>query len=532
MSASKHTPKKNACPPPEAAAASAMYAIIFLGAGSMSMLVGEKTGLSWKAVDFLTQPVPLARDVYRGGRIGRQTMDRCVKVMEDFGALIREYGEGIDLQVRFLATNILQDVSNMDTFINRLHIASGLRLRVIDDGEMTRLIYMGVRDLLEQNAELQKKRVLVVHVGPGNTRILLFERGRITRYSSYRLGTHRTGEAVGEVEYGDSEAELALLREHIRSQVDQIGHDFGHSGKPDTLILLGDEIQRLQRRGHAATTFESMDALARSLAELSFEQRMTEYETDFSSVGSLLPAVLINLSLAKSICPEHILVPIRDYEIEFLSSLVASASEEDALQSEVLHFASLLADRYKVDRGHSKQVAALCLSLFDQLADLHRLGAHDRLLLHVAAILHEVGTYINPKRHHRHSQYIILNSEIFGLSRPDVELIALLARYHRHGAPTTDEPSYAELEQPDRLRVQKLAAILRVADALERSHAQRIRDFKIRYNARRLELLVPGIHDITIEDMAMRLKGDLFSDIFGYDIAIVPMGATPDKRRA
>lgn len=530
MSASKHTPNLNAASP-AGGAKTAMHAIIFLGAGSMSMLVGEKAGAHWKVLDFLTQPVPLARDVYRAGRISRHTMDRCVKVMEDFGTLIREYGEGTGLQARFLATNILQDVSNMDTFINRLHIACGLRLRVIDDGEMTRLIYMGVRDLLEQNAELKKKRVLVVHVGPGNTRILLFEKGRITRYSSYRLGTHRTGEAVGEIEYGDSEAELALLREHIRSQVDQIGHDFGHGGQPDTLILLGDEIQRLQRRGRSCTTIESMDELARSLAELSFEQRMTEYETDFSSVGSLLPAVLINLSLAKCIGPEHVLVPMRDYEIEFLGSLVASASEEDALQGEVLHFASLLADRYEVDRSHSRQVAALCLSLFDQLADLHRLGAHDRLLLHMAAILHEVGTYINPKRHHRHSQYIILNSEIFGLSRPDVELIALLARYHRHGAPTTDEPSYAELEQPDRLRVQKLAAILRVADALERSHAQRIRDFKIRYNGRRLELLLPGIHDITIEDMAMRLKGDLFSDIFGYDIAIVPMGAVPDKRR-
>lgn len=510
---------------PEPAREAALHAIIFLGAGSMSMLVGEKAGRDWRVIDYLTQPVPLARDVYRGGRISRHTMDRCVKVMEDFSTLIREYGQGAELQVRFLATNILQDVSNMDTFINRLHIASGLRLRVIDDGEMTRLIYMGVRDLLGQNAELQQKRVLVVHVGPGNTRILLFEKGRITRYSSYRLGTHRTGEAVGEVEYGDSEAELALLREHIRSQVDQIRHDFARNGKLDTLIMLGDEIQRLRRRGHDCMSIEGMTKLARTLAELSYEQRMTEYETDFSSVGSLLPAVLINLSLAKSICPGQILVPERDYDIEFLSSLVASASEQDALQGEILHFATLLADRYKVDRGHSKQVAALCLSLFDQLADIHRLGTHDRLLLHMAAILHEVGTYINPKRHHRHSQYIILNSEIFGLSRPDVELIALLARYHRHGAPTTDEPSYAELEQPDRMRVQKLAAILRVADALERSHAQRIRDFRIRYNGHRLELLVPGIHDITIEDMAMRLKGDLFTDIFGYDIAIVPMGS-------
>lgn len=88
-----------------------------------------------------------------------------------------------------------------------------------------------------------------------------------------------------------------------------------------------------------------------------------------------------------------------------------------------------------------------------------------RLLLEVASILHEVGSFISQQDHQLHSQYIILNSEIFGLSRDDVETIALLARYHRHEVPANSDPMYGELELTDRMRVAKMAAILRVADA-------------------------------------------------------------------
>ena len=139
----------------------------------------------------------------------------------------------------------------------------------------------------------------------------------------------------------------------------------------------------------------------------------------------------------------------------------------------------------------------------------------------MAAILHEVGAFINPKAHHRHGQYIILNSEIFGLSRKDVEVIGMLARYHRHGFPTTEDRSYAELDQTARLRVQKLAAILRVADAMERAHSHRISQFSVRFNNRRLELVVSGVHDLTIENLALRTKADLFTTIFGYDVQLV-----------
>lgn len=520
----------SATPDPQTAAApgeaAALRAVIFLGASSMDLMISETAGENARIIDVLTQPVPLARDIFRKGYISRATMDRCVQIMDDYMTLLREYGTGTTLDISFLATNIVQDMANMDTFMNRLHIAHGLRLRVIDDGEMTRLIYMSVRAVLRKNPDLLKKRVLVVHAGPGNTRLLLFEKGRITRYSSYRLGTHRTGETIGDIDYSDDSTEITLVREHIRGQIDQIQHDFHNISPPDTIIIIGAEIQKLlpllNPKNNAAINAADISSLAEHIASKSVEQRMIKLEQDYSSIASVLPALIINLAIAQLFGSSRIIIPPTNYGTDFLNSLILSHTDTMALEDEVLHFAALLSDRYQADRAHSRQVAKLGCMLFDALQNLHRLGKHDRLLLHVAAILHEIGTYINPKRHHQHSQYIILNSELFGLSRSDVEIIALLARYHRHGAPTTDEPTYAELEPLDRLRVQKLAAILRVADALERSHSQRIRKLGVRIADKRLEIIVEGLNDITIENMAMSQKGDLFTDIFGYEIALIP----------
>ncbi len=186
----------------------------------------------------------------------------------------------------------------------------------------------------------------------------------------------------------------------------------------------------------------------------------------------------------------------------------------------MLRSARILAARYQSDPSHGEHVGNLCARFFDDLADLHQLTPHDALLLQVAAILHEVGTYVSPRAHHKHSEYLILNSEVFGLDRLDVTIVALVARYHRHSGPVLDHPSYAALSTEDRIRVCKLAALLRVADALERTHAQRVSEIEIRREHGKLRLRLPGLGDAAVERLAMHSKGDLFEQVFGLTVVI------------
>lgn len=507
--------------------APSVQAVIFLGASACSMMVAESCpDGALRVLDILSQPIELSHDVFAKNQLSRDTMDRCVQIMRGYRNLLTEYGGESGVKVRLLASNVLLDVSNMDAFVNRLQISCGMKLEVMDDGEMTRLLYQNMQRMLTRHSELEKKRVLVLHVGPGNTRILLFDKGRITYYASYRMGAHRTGEAIGDMGASSPDNECSLIREHIRGVIEQIRHDADDAlpGHPDALVIFGPDFRQiasplLQRD---RISLETLSCLVEEIAATPYSLRLERYQEDYASVGALLPAAVTYLSIAREFEPESIILPSDELTHSFLGSLLPYGEDDQALEEEVIHFSLLQASRYRVDRAHSQQVRRLCSALFDHLQELHGLSRHDRLLLKVAAILHEVGTFISPKHHHHHSQYIILNSEIFGLSRSDVEVVGLLARYHRHGVPTINDRTYAELDQPNRLRVQKLAALLRVADAMERAHSHRITTFSVRYNNRRLELLVPGVHDLTLENLALRSKADLFTAIFGYDIQLIP----------
>ena len=502
-------------------------AVIFLGADAVSMMVAEQTAQGTRVLDVLSQPVELAYDVFTASCISRDTIDRCVQITQGYNELLAEYRLAGKVEVRLLATNILVDVRNMDTLVNRMQITCGLQLEVMDDGEMTRLLYLNTRNLIDNHSELAEKRVLVLHVGPGNTRLLLFDKGRISYYASYRMGAHRTGIAIGDAaEMAGTESESALIREHIRGIMEQVSYDIEDDlpEPPDALVIYGPDFHVISSplaQGDQVS-IDSLTRLAHEISATPPSQRPARYKEDYASVCALLPAALIYLAVARDFEPRSIMFPAEEFSHAFLRNLMPGRHDDLALEEEVVHFSVLLANHYRVDKAHGQQIRRLTMTLFDQLQDLHGLTRHDRLLLKVAAILHEVGSYINPKKHHQHSQYIILNSEIFGLSRADVEVVGLLARYHRHGAPTIAEPTYALLNQADRLRVQKLAALLRVAEAMERAHSRRIRSFSVRTNARRLELLVPDVSDLTLENLALRTKGALFTDIFGYDIILLP----------
>jgi exopolyphosphatase/guanosine-5'-triphosphate,3'-diphosphate pyrophosphatase len=128
--------------------------------------------------------------------------------------------------------------------------------------------------------------------------------------------------------------------------------------------------------------------------------------------------------------------------------------------------------------------------------------------------------FISPREHHKHSMYIILNTEVFGLSTSDRGLAALLARYHRRYNPEPNHPHFADLTREERMIVFKLAAILRIADALDRSHSQRIRSFQLRPEGNRLYIFTPGVDDTTVEQIAINSKCDLFREIYGYEIIL------------
>ena len=191
-------------------------------------------------------------------------------------------------------------------------------------------------------------------------------------------------------------------------------------------------------------------------------------------------------------------------------------------EHQVLASADALGHRYRFDREHGHHVAMLATRLFDELRDEHGLGDRERLLLQVAALLHDIGIYVSLRAHHKHSQYILAASQIFGLSDDETAIVSNIARYHRRGLPQDTHLPFIALDRQDRLIVNKLAAILRVANALDAEHAQKVRDVRLVRGATTWTLELDGEGDLTMEQLAATARADMFAETFGRQLVVRP----------
>jgi exopolyphosphatase/guanosine-5'-triphosphate,3'-diphosphate pyrophosphatase len=209
---------------------------------------------------------------------------------------------------------------------------------------------------------------------------------------------------------------------------------------------------------------------------------------------------------------------------------LAGASEgrglED-LRAQVLGSAAALGDKYRYDAAHARNVALLATRLFDELRSEHGLGDRDRLLLEVAALLHDVGIFVGLNGHHKHSQYILASSEIFGLSHDDMAVVANVARYHRRSMPDKSHTAFMALDRDRRVDVIKLSALLRVANALDADHLQKVQNLRVLRHEEPWVLETEGAGDLTMERLAALSRTDLFTDVFGRRLVFREAGTAP-----
>lgn len=505
------------------ATASSEHAILYVGAASIAMIIGSRNEAGQVSLlEHLDKPLPIARDIFRTGTITRSTVEQAAGILRDYLLTLREYNLPL-ANVRLYNTNILSEAANHEIFLNRLQVSTGLTARLIDDGDMTRLIYqIGLR-MLKKNAELREGYTFISHIGPGNTRALYFKDGRLAAYTNYRLGIFRAREAVAGVD-GESQ-HLSHLEEHIRGVVDHLAQDF--SGyQIDNHVAIGAEIQSVAaeivpaKQGAFRITEDELERFTEKLAGLNPDELVRKLHVHYTGGEGIVPALQTNLALARRFGDEALWIPEGDFHRELMLDLMTASPHSANFQDEVVQAACEIGVRYKTDRKHADHVAQFAQQLFRELQHLHALDPKYELVLRVAAVLHEVGMFISPREHHKHSLYILLQTEIFGLSTSDREMVALLARYHRRYNPEPNHPTFSDLTREERMIVFKLAALLRMADALDRTHTQRIKTIQLRPEGSRLYILTPGVEDTTVEQLAINSKCDLFREIYGYDILL------------
>jgi exopolyphosphatase / guanosine-5'-triphosphate,3'-diphosphate pyrophosphatase len=192
----------------------------------------------------------------------------------------------------------------------------------------------------------------------------------------------------------------------------------------------------------------------------------------------------------------------------------------EEFEAQVLASAEAVGHKHRFDRDHGRHVMWLATQMFDVFRDDHGLGERERLYLQVAAMLHDIGIYVSPRGHHKHSQYLLAASQIFGLSNDETAIVSNIARYHRRATPQKSHLPYVALDRQDRVVVDKLAAILRVANALDAEHLQKVTGFSLIRGERSWVFEIDGTGDLTMEQLAATARADMFLNTFGQQLVI------------
>jgi exopolyphosphatase / guanosine-5'-triphosphate,3'-diphosphate pyrophosphatase len=479
-----------------------------------------------RILDNLQQAVPVGRDTYTRGEITRQTIEECVRVITSYRHIMAEYQITHEDQIRAVATAAVREAVNRVNFLDRIFIATGIAVEPLDETDITRLTYLGLYPQLSRDRTLHSSNVLVAAMEGGSTDVTFIEKGTVTFSRNYRLGSMKLQKML-ETCQAPASQERDLMEDHIEQTVDVIVNNLP-TRRSVRLLALGSEARfaaaQLKGRwdGESITRLQLQPygRLTGKVLEQSVDKTTRAYHLPYTEAETLAPTLYFYERLARSLQQRSILVS----GVSMRSGVVQEIARRDlwvaTFGDQIIGPAREIARKYHVNETHADHVAVLCHAIFAAMEPVHKLGPWHELLLTVAALLHDIGLYVSERSHHKHSMYLINNSELFGLSRRDRLLVSLLARYHRRAGPKPTHEGFSLLNRNDRVVVAKLASILRVADALDRSYSQRIRDISCVREPGRFVIEVPNCTDLSLERLALRSKDSMFREVFGMEVIL------------
>lgn len=505
-------------------------AVIDVGTTSLRMAVAEiHSGGGVRHLETLTRAVNLGKDTFTKGRISKATMEDCVNVLKSYRQLLKEYGITQSDQIRVVATSAVREAENRLAFLDRVYSATGLEIEPIDEAEVSRITYLGIQPHLKADTELAASCSVVVEIGGGSTEVLIVHEGEVLYSHSYRLGSLRLRENVDIIR-----ATRAQSKRIMRSQIEQTVNEVVQYVPTDRgtveLVALGGDVRfacghLLPERDPtdkelARLPLDALSDFTDKLLSTSIDQLARKYHMGFPDAETVGPALLGYVMLGRALGVGHLLVSNTNLRDGLLEDLAASESWTDDFRDQVVRSAVELGRKFNFDEAHGLHVGKLCLSLFRALQAEHQLDSRYELLLYLSGLLHEIGLFISNRSYHKHSFYLIMNSELFGLAKQDMLVLALVARYHRRASPKPIHEGYNTLERERRIAVMKLAAMLRVADALDRSYSQRVDEIRVVREKSKLVIEVPDVDDLSLEQLALKQTGSLFEEIFGIPVLL------------
>jgi exopolyphosphatase/guanosine-5'-triphosphate,3'-diphosphate pyrophosphatase len=502
------------------------FAAVDIGSNSVRLKIARLQGGRLRALHEDREVTRLGEGVFGSGFLTPDSIAETVKVLRRFHRATQQI---VTDSVRVVATSALRDARNSQAFLQWVRSATGWRVEIISGVEEARLIHLG----LVSSGRVDRSPTLMMDLGGGSCELTVTQGGHIRDAVSLPLGAVRL---TNEFLRHDParKGELKRLRGFVTREVNRIidristakvKNVIATSGTAAALAAVASHLRRGASGQRLMVSSAEMKRIAKRLARLPVAERrkiegIGPRRAEIIVAGATVYQELLDRLRLKGF--RYSPLGLRD---GILAQMAADydRSTRSGRQIEFERWESIMTavDHYRVDRKHALDVRDSATLLFSALRSLHRLPAEYREWLSAAAMLYEVGDYVNRNGRHRHTHYIISNSEILGYTPQQRRLIAAIARYLGKTRPTLEDGPMKLLDPGDRADVEKAILLLRLARALNLGRSRAVERVRVAVRSAEVKLtLVPRRRmGVDLELWAIEKERDYFREVFGRELS-------------
>jgi exopolyphosphatase/guanosine-5'-triphosphate,3'-diphosphate pyrophosphatase len=502
------------------------FAAVDIGSNSVRLKIARLQSGRLRPIHEDREVTRLGEGAFRSGFLTPESMAETVKVLRRFHRTTQQV---VTDTVRVVATSALRDARNSQAFIEWVRSATGWRVEIVSGVEEARLIHLG----LVSSRRIDRASTLMIDLGGGSCELTVSQGGHIRDAVSLPLGAVRLTDEF--LRHDPSrKGELKRLRGFAAREIGRIGariaaarvkNVIATSGTAAALAAVATHLRHNGNGSRSVVSRAEMARLAKRLARLPAAER-----SKIEGIGPRRAEIIVAGALVYHELVERLhLKGFRYSPLGLRDGILAQmAADYDRstrsgrqIESERWESTLKAVDHYRVDRKHALDVRDSAMLLFSSLRSVHRLPPEYREWIGAAAMLYEVGDYVNRTGRHRHTHYIISNSEILGYTPQQRRLIAAIARYLGKSRPTTDDGPIKVVEPADRANVQKAILLLRLARALNLGRSRAVQKVRISLRSPEVKLtLMPRQRmGVDLELWAIEKECDYFREVFGRELA-------------
>lgn len=497
-----------------------MLAAIDVGSSEVAMKIyqfSKRTGV--QEVEYVRSIVELGADTYNTGVIAYDTVRELCGVLGGFVQKLKEYR--IEKYVAY-AGSAMREAENRELVLDQIRLQTGLDVQIIGNAQQRFLILQSLAGTMTQFEALSKEGMAVVDLSSGSLQVSVYAEGTLQLTQNLKLGSLRIREILADIEQ-QTTSFVRVMEEYIGNDLRTLQRLIIKDYRVKHVIVLGEEIATLLNAVNASKNRESFtvsqfEKFYFKLMRSKEEDISKKYNIPYETATVLKPSMIIFKNLVEMLGGEVVWASNVGLCDGILADYVRShhmVKNTHDFTEDIISITRQVAEHYESDMNHTQNVEQLSLAIFDSIRKISGLDQRDRLLLQAAAILHDCGKYVNMMHGTDNTYYLVLNTEIIGLSESEKRIVANVIRFNSNGEVPEYEGVSSELDHMDYVRMQKMAAILRLANGMDRSHLQRIQDVRVTVKDNELKIMANTIYDITLEQGMMERRAHFFEQIYG-----------------